>query len=150
VEQINKVHSGVWKRVPGTFSFAWEAQSAIILLSWYESYIRRTVGAKQNLHPNLKRAWPEWGERVTGHFRSEPANGSASFGVNYPRSWEELEDFIQWFQDFDWDSQRTEEDRRKGLETAEAFLHQFNELWFPRYVIIFALSKKREKLRTVG
>lgn len=46
-ESINKVHAGVWNRVPGAFSFAWEAQAAIILLSWYESYMRRTVGAKK-------------------------------------------------------------------------------------------------------
>lgn len=132
VETINKTHAAVWKRVPGAFSFAWEAQAAIILLSWYESFIRRTVGAKHPVDQVVKDAWPEWGERLTGHFRSEPSNGSIPFGINYPRSWQEIEDFVAWFQEFDWDEQRTEEDRIKGLETSEAFIHQFCELWFPR------------------
>ena len=122
----------MWKRVPGAFSFAWEAQAAIILLSWYESFIRRTVGAKQPVDQVVKDAWPAWGERLTGHFRSEPSNGSIPFGINYPRSWHEIEDFVAWFQEFDWDEQRTDEDRIKGLETSEAFIHQFCELWFPR------------------
>ena len=123
VDQINKMHAGIWSRVPGAFSFAWEAQSAIILLSWYETFIRKTVGAKEEIHPNLKRAWPEWGERLTGHFQSEPSNGSTSFGDNYPRNWQELEDFVEWFQAFTFDEQCTEEDRIKGHETSEAFIY---------------------------
>ena len=131
IEQINKIHAGVWSRVPGAFSFAWEAQAAIILLSWYEGYIRRTVGAKNDIPSQLKKAWPEWGERVTSHFKSEPANGSTSFGNNYPRSWDELDRFVGWFIAADFEDQRTEEDIAKGHETAEAFIHQWNELWFP-------------------
>ncbi|CAK1365197.1 unnamed protein product [Cercospora beticola] len=110
VETINKTHAAVWKRVPGAFSFAWEAQAAIV----------------------VKDAWPAWGERLTGHFRSEPSNGSIPFGINYPRLWHKIEDFVAWFQEFDWDEQRTDEDRIKGLETSDAFIHQFCELWFPR------------------
>lgn len=134
IDQINKIHAGVWRRVPGAFSFAWDAQSAIILLSWYESYIRREVGAKQSVPSVVKRAWPEWGERVAGHFRSEPLSGSTSFGINYPRTWDEIEEFAEWLQGFSWDEQRTEEDRIKGHETAESFIHQSSELWFPRHV----------------
>jgi hypothetical protein len=132
IEKINKVHAGVWSKVPGAFSFAWEAQAAIILLSWYESYIRRTVGAKNDIPLQQKKAWPEWGERVTAHFRSEPTNGSSSFGNNYPRNWNELDRFANWFIDADFEDQRTEEDITKGHETAEAFINQWNELWFPR------------------
>jgi hypothetical protein len=139
IEQINKIHAGIWSKTPGAFSFPWEAQAAIILLSWYESYMRRLVGANRDIHPHLKEAWPEWGERLTAHFRSEPSNGSMSFGVNYPRNWDELDRFAKWFIAADFEDQRTEEDVRKGHETSEAFIKQFNELWFPRYVVCFSI-----------
>jgi hypothetical protein len=134
VDKINNLHASVWKKAPGTFSLAWDAQSAIILLSCYESLLRKMFGAKRDVHPQLKRAWPEWGERLTGWFKSEQWDGnpSGSFGINYPRSWEELIAFAEWLIDFDMDSQRSEEDVVKGRETAEAFIHQFSDLWFPR------------------
>lgn len=104
-------------------------------MSWYESYIRRTVGTKNVIPSQLKKAWPEWGERVTAHFKSEPMNGSTSFGNNYPRYWNELDHFANRFIDADFEDQRTEEDIVKGHETAEAFIHQWNELWFARLVM---------------
>jgi phosphoribulokinase len=51
VEQVNKLHALVWKRAPGTFSQAWDAQSAIILLSCYEALLRKMFGAKNDIHP---------------------------------------------------------------------------------------------------
>ncbi|PSN67243.1 hypothetical protein BS50DRAFT_588230 [Corynespora cassiicola Philippines] len=131
-EKINKIHAGVWKRAPGTFHFAWEAQAAIILLSWYENYIRTVVGAKKQIHPQLKKAWPEWGERLTSRLVPESGSVVPNFGINYPRNWGEIDAFANWFTNFDFDQQRTEEDTIKGHETAEAFIHQFSELWLPR------------------
>lgn len=62
-------------------------------------------------------------------------NGSTSFGNNYPRNWNELDRFADWYIAADFEDQRTEEDIIKGHETAEAFIHQWNELWFPRLVL---------------
>lgn len=148
-EQINKVHTGIWNRVPGAFSFPWEAQNAIILLSYYETLMRRIVGADNEIHPKLKEAWPAWGERLTAHLKSEPQAGSVSFGCNYPRNWNELENFVEWFQEFDYSDQCTEEDRIKGYETAESFIDQFSELWFPRYVRLDQVDGHRNKMAPI-
>jgi hypothetical protein len=136
IEKINKTHAAIWKNVPGAFSHPWEAQMAVILLSWYEQYMRKEVGAKNEIHPQLKKAWPAWGERITGWFRGEPRDGSQSYGINYPRNFDEIDATAQWFIDFDFDDQRTQEDVRKSHETAESFISQFCELWFPRYVAL--------------
>lgn len=162
VEKINQMHAIVWKRTPGAFTQAWDAQSAIILLSSYESLLRKMFGTKNDIHPQLKKAWPEWGERLTAWFKAEPVDGvPQTFGINYPRNWDEIVQFGQWLIDFDMDKQRSEEDRIKGHETAEAFIHQFSDLWFPRLVkaivlafysssfffSIFCLFKKKRSLQ---
>ncbi|KAK5047675.1 hypothetical protein LTR84_006340 [Exophiala bonariae] len=133
-EKINRTHAQVWKSVPGAFAHPWEAQAAIILLSWYEQFMRRTVGASNDMHPQVQMAWPAWGERVTGWFKAEPGDGSLSFGINYPRDFKEVEEFCEWYCNFDFDDQRNAEDIQKTHETAESFIHQFCELWFPRHL----------------
>ncbi|KAJ9145431.1 Eukaryotic translation initiation factor 3 subunit M [Pleurostoma richardsiae] len=138
VGQINKIHAGVWKRSPGTISAPWEAQMAIIALSYFETWVRKVAGAKrQEIHPHVQAAWPAWGERLTGHFVSEPSDGSRSLGINYPRDWQELERFFFWFDEFPIEEQMTPEQLQKGHETAEAFIDQFCELWFPRPLYYF-------------
>jgi hypothetical protein len=72
-----------------------------------------------------------WGERLTSHFRTEAGDGFRTFGLNYPRTWDEIEKFFYWFDDFPYEDQTTPEQKRKGHETAEAFIKQFCELWFP-------------------
>lgn len=83
--------------------------------------------------PKAKTAWAEWCERVVAHFRTEPSDGGRSYGVDFPRGWGECEAFFWWFDGMAFEEQSTPELLQKGHETAEAFIAQFCELWFPRY-----------------
>lgn len=132
VESINKIHASIWKRLPGSFSTLWEGQMAVVGASFFEAWMRRVVGARKGIHPKVQAAWPKWGERLVSHFRTEPSDGSRSYGINYPRTWEELEAFFFWFNSIPFNEYVSSEQRRKGHETAEAFIRQFCELWFPK------------------
>ncbi|KAL0937267.1 uncharacterized protein CTRU02_206998 [Colletotrichum truncatum] len=130
---VNKIHASVWKQVPGAYSHPWEAEMAIIGAAYFETYLRKLVGARRTEpHANVQKAWPEWGERVCAQLRTEPLDGSRSFGINFPRNWEELEGFYLWFQRIPMERYTNEEDRRKAHEISEAFTRQFSVLWFPR------------------
>ncbi|KAF4334744.1 reductase [Fusarium beomiforme] len=132
INQVNKIHSAIWKRFPGTYSFPWEAQMAIIGLSYFETWVRKTVGARvAEAHPRIQEAYPAWGESLTAHFVTEPTDGTRSMGINYPRDWSEAVKFFYWFDDFPYEDQTTPEQRQQGHETAEAFIAQFCDLWFP-------------------
>lgn len=133
IEQVNRIHAGIWKRVPGAYSAPFEGQMAIIGAAYFETLVRRSVGARNDVDPKVKAAWAEWCERVVAHFRTEPSDGGRSYGVNFPRSWDECEAFFWWFDGMAFEEQSTPELLQKGHETAEAFIAQFCELWFPRY-----------------
>lgn len=132
IEQVNRIHAGIWKRVPGAYSAPFEGQMAIIGAAYFETLVRRSVGARNEVDPKVKAAWAEWCERVVAHFRTEPSDGGRSYGVNFPRGWDECEAFFWWFDGMAFEEQSTPELLQKGHETAEAFIAQFCELWFPR------------------
>lgn len=133
IESVNKIHSGIWKNVPGAFSFPWEGIMSVIGSAYFETYLRRLAGARnQEPHPHLAEAWPIWAERTCSHFQTEPADGSQSYSVNFPRTWEELKDFYKWYQQLPFEEYTNSEDRQKGHEIAQAFIDQFSTLWFPR------------------
>lgn len=136
IMRINKLHSGVWSRKPGTFSSVWEGKMTIIGISYFDTWARRVVGARcQTPHPKIRAAYPIWGEQLASHFRTEPSHGSQSFGNNYPRDWDEVERFFNWLQDFPYENQTSPEQKRIGHESAELFIRQFCEFWFPKYVV---------------
>ncbi|KAE9566564.1 hypothetical protein CGMCC3_g17282 [Colletotrichum fructicola] len=67
LESVNRIHASVWKNVPGAYSHPWEGEMAIIGAAYFETYLRKLVGARRTEpHPNVQRAWPEWGERWFG------------------------------------------------------------------------------------
>ncbi|KAI8722925.1 hypothetical protein NCS52_00438000 [Fusarium sp. LHS14.1] len=133
IESVNKLHAGLWRNVPGTFSSPWEGMMSVIGSAYFETYLRKLVGAwNQEPHPHLAAAWPAWAERVCSHFRTEPGANFRDYGANFPRNWRELEDFYLWFQSLPFKEYTNDEDRQKGHEIAQAFLDQFSTLWFPR------------------
>ncbi|KAF4849798.1 hypothetical protein CGCSCA4_v004233 [Colletotrichum siamense] len=133
LESVNRIHASVWKNVPGAYSHPWEGEMAIIGAAYFETYLRKLVGARRmEPHPNVQRAWPEWGERVCAQLRTEPLDGSRSFGVNFPRTWEEVEGFYLWFQRIPMERYTDDETRRKAHDASEAFIRQFSVMWFPR------------------
>ncbi|KAM0433332.1 hypothetical protein ACHAPT_004208 [Fusarium lateritium] len=133
IESINKIHVPIWNKVPGSYSAPWEGQMSIIGSAYFETYLRKLVGARnQEPHPHLAAALPAWVERTSAHFRTEPSDGSRSYGINSPRNWTELEAFYLWHQALPFDSFTNAEDREKGHKIAEAFLDEFATLWFPR------------------
>lgn len=133
VESINKLHASIWKNVPGVFSNPLEGQMSVIGSAVAEIYLRKLVGAKnQRHHPHVAAAWPEWAERTLAHFRTEPSDGGRSYGVNFPRNWDELEAFYYWFQQLPFEEWTNEEEKAKGHIIAEAFVEQFSTLWFPK------------------
>lgn len=135
IERVNKIHAGVWKNAPGTFSHPWEGQMSLIGSAYFETYLRDLVGARvRDIHPKLAAAWPAWAERACAHFRSEPEDGSRSFGVNFPRDWKELEAFHKWYRELPFDKYTSEEERAKGAVISKGVVDQFAELWFPRYI----------------
>lgn len=135
IDSVNKLHAGIWKEHPGSFSTLWEGQMSTIAPSYLETWMRSLVGArKKDIHPKVQASWPKWSEGVLSHFHTETANGKRSYGINHPRSWDEIKDFFFWFNSIPFDKQATPEQRRKGHETAEHFIQQFSELWFPRLV----------------
>ncbi|KAF5500110.1 hypothetical protein CGCS363_v007238 [Colletotrichum siamense] len=146
IEAVNRLHKTIWKNTPGAFSNPPEGQMSVIGSAVFETYLRKLVGAKnQKSHPHVAAAWPAWAERVLAQFRTEPADGSRSFGVNFPRTWDELEAFYRWFQDLPFDKWTNSEDREKGRAIAEAFITQFSTLWFPKHLHWFG----RQMLLTV-
>ncbi|EXF85874.1 hypothetical protein CFIO01_11965 [Colletotrichum fioriniae PJ7] len=157
IERVNKIHAGVWKNAPGTFSHPWEGQMSLIGSAYFETYLRDLVGARvRDIHPKLAAAWPAWAERACAHFRSEPEDGSRSFGVNFPRDWKELEAFHKWYRELPFDKYTSEEERLKGAVISKGVVDQFAELWFPRYLQWFGRQlfltivppKVREQQRT--
>ncbi|KAK7438352.1 hypothetical protein CaCOL14_007793 [Colletotrichum acutatum] len=157
IERVNRIHAGVWKNAPGTFSHPWEGQMSLIGSAYFETYLRDLVGARvRDIHPKLAAAWPAWAERVCAHFRSEPEDGSRSFGVNFPRDWKELEAFHKWYRELPFDRYTSEEERVKGAVISKGVVDQFAELWFPRYLQWFGRQlfltivppKVREQQRT--
>ncbi|KAI6777426.1 hypothetical protein HG530_001371 [Fusarium avenaceum] len=133
IEVVNKLHAGVWRNLPGTFSAPWEGQMSVIGSAYFETYLRKLCGARnQEPHPHLAAAWPAWTERVLAHFKTEPSDGSRSFAVNSPRNWEELEGFFKWFQKLPFDQWTNDEDQAKGRKLAAAFVDEFSTCWFPR------------------
>ncbi|KAJ0323193.1 hypothetical protein COL5a_008413 [Colletotrichum fioriniae] len=65
IERVNKIHAGVWKNAPGTFSHPWEGQMSLIGSAYFETYLRDLVGARvRDIHPKLAAAWPAWAERA--------------------------------------------------------------------------------------
>ncbi|KAF4880017.1 hypothetical protein CGCSCA1_v001139 [Colletotrichum siamense] len=146
IEAVNRLHKTIWKNTPGAFSNPPEGQMSVIGSAVFETYLRKLVGAKNQMpHPHVAAAWPAWAERVLAQFRTEPADGSRSFGVNFPRTWDELEGFYRWFQDLPFDKWTNSEDREKGHAIAEAFVNQFSTLWFPKHLHWFG----RQMLLTV-
>ncbi|EGU86228.1 hypothetical protein FOXB_03250 [Fusarium oxysporum f. sp. conglutinans Fo5176] len=158
IERVNKIHSAIWKNVPGSYSHPWEGQMSVIGSAYFETYLRRLVGARrQEPHPHLAAAWPAWAERVCAHFRTEPTDGSRSYGINFPRNGTELGEFYRWFQDLPFEEYTNAEDRKKGHQLAEAFLDQFSKLWFPRQfrwlgrqVMLTVLPAKVREQQQVG
>ncbi|CAG9954410.1 unnamed protein product [Clonostachys rosea f. rosea IK726] len=41
ISRINKIHSGVWKRKPGTFSSVWEGKMTVVCISYFDTWARR-------------------------------------------------------------------------------------------------------------
>lgn len=106
---------------------------SVIGSAYFETYLRRLAGARnQEPHPHIAEAWPIWAERTCSHFRTEPTDGSRSYGVNFPRNWDELEDFYKWYQELPFEEYTNSKDCQKGREIAQAFIDQFSTLWFPR------------------
>ncbi|SCO92680.1 uncharacterized protein FRV6_16808 [Fusarium oxysporum] len=105
---------------------------AVVGLSYFETWVRKTVGARvTEVHPKIQAAYVAWGETLTGHFVTEPTDGTRTMGINYPRDWSELEKFFYWSDNFPCEEQTTPEQKQQGHETAEAFIAQFCDLWFP-------------------
>ncbi|KAJ3539274.1 hypothetical protein NM208_g5552 [Fusarium decemcellulare] len=158
IERINKLHASIWKNVPGSYSHPWEGQMSVIGSAYFETYLRRLSGARnQDPHPHLAAAWPAWAERACAHFRTEPDDGSRSYGINFPRNWEELSGFYLWFQNLPFDQYTSAEDREKGHRIAEAFVDEFSTLWFPRQlhwlgrsVLLTVLARKVRDQQQLG
>ncbi|KAF4960420.1 hypothetical protein FSARC_10480 [Fusarium sarcochroum] len=133
IEAVNKLHAGLWRRLPGTFSTPWEGQMSVIGSAYFETFLRKLAGARnQEPHPHLAAAWPIWAERVLAQFNTEPLDGSWNYGVNFPRNWEELEAFYKWYQELPFDQWTSVDDRKKGHKLAVAFIEEFSTCWFPR------------------
>ncbi|KAM6506718.1 hypothetical protein FSOLCH5_013693 [Fusarium solani] len=133
IESINKIHVPIWNKIPGTYSAPWEGQMSLIGSAYFETYLRKLVGARnQEPHPHVAAALPAWTERICAYFRTEPADGSRSYGINFPRNWTELEAFYRWHQALPFDTYTNAEDRQKGHKIACAFVDEFATLWFPR------------------
>ncbi|KAK0638135.1 hypothetical protein DIS24_g10116 [Lasiodiplodia hormozganensis] len=143
IGKINRLHAAIWKHVPGSYSAPFEGQMALVGAAYFEALVRKIVGARNDVNPKVKAAWPEWCERVAGHFVTEPSDGSRSYGINFPRNWDELEAFFYWFDGIAFEEQSTPELLQKGHETAEAFIDQFCELWFPKYVFTSVCSREK-------
>ncbi|KAH7009167.1 hypothetical protein B0J12DRAFT_611813 [Macrophomina phaseolina] len=131
IDKVNRMHANIWKHLPGTYSDPYEANMSVISMGFLEQYLRKLVGARNEMHPKVRAAWPEWGQRVCDHFHTEPSDGMRSMGLGFPRTFEELGTFWYRFDAIPWEGMSTPELIQKGRETAEAFINQFCDLWFP-------------------
>jgi len=132
IQQVNKMHKAAWSRAPGAGHFAWEAQMAIIVLSYFEDFVRKTVGAScAPVPPQVREAWPLWSAQLTQHFATEDGAVLPNFGVNYPRTWAEVEAFYWWWEEYPFEKSATDEQKLRAYEVSQAFQSQFSELFFP-------------------
>jgi hypothetical protein len=132
IDRVNKLHKAAWAKAPGSGHFAWEAQMAIIVLSYFEDFVRKTVGASvAPVPPQVREAWPIWSAELTKHFATETGAILPNFGVNYPRSWDEIERFFWWWDDYPFEKYATDEQKRRAAEVCLTFQRQFTELFFP-------------------
>lgn len=132
IEKVNKLHAAAWAKVPGAGHFAWEAQMAIVCLSYFEVFVRKTVGASVKPVPKqILEAWPIWSALVTTHIKTEKGAVLPNFGVNYPRTWQEIEDFFWWWENYPFEQHSTDVQRERGRLTSLEFQKQFCELFFP-------------------
>lgn len=132
IQQVNQMHKAAWARAPGSGHFAWEAQMAIIVLSYFEDFVRKTVGASCDTVPSqVREAWPLWSAQLTQHFATEEGAVLPNFGVNYPRTWAEVEAFYWWWEDYPFEESATDEQKQRAHEVTQTFQRQFCELFFP-------------------
>lgn len=135
IARINRIHARIWGWKIGTFASSWEGQMTIIGQSYFDTWVRRVVGARnQKPHPKVQAAYPLWGEQITACFQLDPGGNARTMGINYPRTWSELEEFFYWLEEYPFELQTSSADRQTGHDCAESFIKQFCELWFPRCV----------------
>lgn len=145
IEQVNRIHKHAWAKAPGSGHFAWEAQMAIVVLSYFEVFVRKTVGASVDAVPEqIRAAWPIWSAQVISHFSTEAGAILPNFGANYPRTFDEIENFFWWWEELAFEKHTTSSQRRKAHELSLLFEQQFSELFFPPGLLWFG----REVFRT--
>lgn len=105
---------------------------AITVFRYFVEFIRKPVGASYETVPSqVREAWPLWFSQLTQYFATEGGAVLPNFGVNYPRTKDEVEAFYLWWQGYLLEEFATNEQKRRAYEVVQTFQRQFIELFFP-------------------
>lgn len=118
--QVNKIHAGIWKKMPGNFS---RIDDFIYTMCWIGADMHRLrqriglPGFTRNQQIASHRFWYE----ISKMFASEVGPVDHEF----PPDFDGMLDFMTRYEAVDW------EYSPEGGQTCEALLQQFSRRWFP-------------------